>query len=109
MPHPKSNMNAWFRNAFATATETVTHSVTVGRPIPLKKPSSDHRAMPSGPPSMRGNQYSSASPRVSWGMPKGEKIDEPDRQRMTNTGAVNRHAHKAVHTARDALAYRPAP
>src|SRR6202041_739783 len=95
--------------AFATATLTVTHRVMAGRPMPLKKPSSDHKAMPSDPPSMRGNQYCRASPRVSGGMWKGANIQRPARLSSTNKGKVNSAAQRAVHVACDARVYRRPP
>jgi hypothetical protein len=102
-------MNSWFSKAFASATPTVTHKVTVGRPMPLKKPRSDQSAIPKGPPNMRGNQYSSASRRVSWGMSKGAKIHEPSRLSQRNSGTVISEAQRAVQVACDARVNRRAP
>ena len=83
---------------------SVMRSVMAGRPMPLKKPSSDHSAMPSGAASMRGNQYARARSRVSLGMPKGEKIQNPVNASTANAGTVNSEAHSAVQVACEARA-----
>ena len=53
-------MNSWFSTTFTRPTIAVVMTVTRGRDTPLKNPSSAHSATPSGAPSMRGHQYSSA-------------------------------------------------
>src|SRR5450432_3886682 len=109
IPKPRLNMKTWFSSAFATATPTDTHSVIVGRPTPLKKPRSDHRAMPRGPPCMRGDQYSRARSMISWGTPKGAKIHSPAAPSKTNKGTVNNDAQRAIHVACEARVYRRPP
>ena len=37
-PRPNPKINSWLRSAFAIATTSVTRSVMVGRPMPLKNP-----------------------------------------------------------------------
>ncbi len=84
-------------------------SVTVGRPMPLKKPNTAHKATLKGPPIMRGTQYISARRSISAGSPKGPKIFAPASASKANTGTVNSEAHNAVQVACDARAYRRAP
>ncbi len=76
----------------------------VGRPMPLKKPSTAHMATPSGPPSMRGCQNDSASCSVAGAMPKGPKMRGPLTASTANSGTVNNDAHSAVQVACDARA-----
>ena len=84
-------------------------SVMAGRPIPLKNPSTEYSAMPSGAPSIRGNQYSSARFSVDDGMPNGVKMLRPLSASRTNTGTVNSDAQSAVQVAWEARAKRRAP
>ena len=53
---------------------------------------------------MRGNQYARASCRVSFGMPNGEKIQNPVNAKAVHAGTVNNEAHSAVHVACEARA-----
>src|SRR5580693_2085393 len=96
-------MNHWFSNALATATPNVMRKVTPGRPMPLKNPSKDHSATPSGAPSMRGPQYASAMSSVGAAMPKGASSQWPASASNTKTGTVNSDPQSASQVAFDAL------
>ena len=60
MPQPSSKISSWFSTTLTPATIAVVITVIRGRDTPLKNPSTAHSATPSGAPSMRGHQYSSA-------------------------------------------------
>src|SRR5690606_33771471 len=78
MPQPNRNMNNSFNSALSTAVMTAMTSVTRVRPMPLKKPVNTQYTTASGPPSMRGSQYSTASVSISGARPKGPSIADPE-------------------------------
>ena len=88
MPQPSSKMNTWFSAAFTTATSAVVITVTRGREMPLKNPSTAHSATPIGAPSMRGCQNSSACRCTSASRPNGaqESAAAPRQRREYRRG-----------------------
>ena len=92
MPQPSSKMNTWFSAAFTIATSAVAITVTRGREMPLKNPSTAHSATPIGAPSMRGAQNSSARRWISSSRPNGATSQSPHQASAANTGAVSERA-----------------
>ena len=103
-PQPNLKMNSQASSALTLKVTRLMESVTRARPMPLKKPSTDHRATPSAAPIMRGCQNCSASSRTLASSSKGASIHAPPKPSAANSGAVNKDAHKAVQVAWDARA-----
>ena len=86
MPRPKSNISSWLSKAFATATLNVTHRVMVGRPMPLKNPSSAQTPAPKHEPATRGSQNAAARSTMPGGRSKGLRIQRLESQLRQLTG-----------------------
>ncbi len=109
MPQPSSKISTWFSTAFTTPTRAVVMTVARGRDTPLKNPSSAHSATPSGAPSMRGHQYSSASRSTAGSRPKGASRVPPCQPTTANSGSVAAAPHSPTQVAWPARQRRPAP
>ncbi len=92
-------MNTWFSTAFTTPTIAVVITVIRGRDTPLKKPSSAHKATPSGAPSMRGHQYSSALRWTSGSRPNGSSSAPPYQPSSAKSGTVTAAPHRPTQVA----------
>ena len=82
-PRCQWKMNSSLKTAFVAAMTAVTSSVTRGRPMPLKNPSSAQTPAPKQEPPTRGSQNAAARSTMPGGRPNGDssaRIDRPARQ-----------------------------
>ena len=92
-------MNSQLSTALMIATRPVVITATLGREMPLKKPSTAHSATASGAPSIRGSQNAMACACTSGASPNGEYSSGPDHATRAKNGHVSALASSATHVA----------